>query len=280
MSKKRLDFDLQTLYAQNPGRFWPELLELLHRTVREFTAEDIEQGAEVLQFADFLQAVLRDVHELRAFSLILGCNVALTSGLIEDIKSRANPELVDSVAELELVLADASQAANSISELCSTMAQVGQALRSDDQTCELFEVVELAARLLRRTHPHTQIEVGAIPTVQVAAPKTALMQAVSNLVRNGVQATAGRADARIRFEAWCASDFAFLSVVDNGPGLGDNPERFFESFETTKVDGLGLGLAVVRDLARAWQGAVDAENADQGGARFVLTIPLQMDSMR
>ena len=65
-----------------------------------------------------------------------------------------------------------------------------------------------------------------------------------------------------------------LSVVDRGPGVPEEArERLFEPFFTTGKRGNGLGLAVVRDIARAHQGDVAVFDREGGGARFTLTLP-------
>ena len=67
-----------------------------------------------------------------------------------------------------------------------------------------------------------------------------------------------------------------LSVTDTGPGLSaDNLQRLFEPFYTTKPGGagLGLGLAISRDIAREFGGDLQAGNAPEGGACFRLSVP-------
>ncbi|PJA38157.1 MAG: hypothetical protein CO182_10935, partial [Lysobacterales bacterium CG_4_9_14_3_um_filter_62_6] len=50
-------------------------------------------------------------------------------------------------------------------------------------------------------------------------------------------------------------------------------DRWFEPYTTTKTKGTGLGLAMVRKIAEEHGGSVHGENADGGGARFVLVLP-------
>lgn len=67
-----------------------------------------------------------------------------------------------------------------------------------------------------------------------------------------------------------------ITVRDTGPGLAaDVLERLFEPFFSTKEAGvgLGLGLAISRDIAREAGGELDARNAPEGGACFVLRLP-------
>jgi signal transduction histidine kinase len=70
-----------------------------------------------------------------------------------------------------------------------------------------------------------------------------------------------------------------LVVEDNGPGLA--PEvlsRLFEPFFTTKPPGkgTGLGLALCQEYVTRSGGTLHAENRPEGGARFVLTLPLSV----
>jgi two-component system sensor histidine kinase FlrB len=50
--------------------------------------------------------------------------------------------------------------------------------------------------------------------------------------------------------------------------------RIFEQFFTTKEDGLGMGLAIVRSIIQAHEGSIVAENALGGGACFSVTLPV------
>jgi len=65
-------------------------------------------------------------------------------------------------------------------------------------------------------------------------------------------------------------------VQDTGPGL--NPEqldRLFQSFYTTKPDGIGMGLAISRSIAEAHGGYLSATPNSPRGAVFRLTLPIE-----
>ena len=84
---------------------------------------------------------------------------------------------------------------------------------------------------------------------------------------------AGR-DAHVLF----VSTHGYLDVPDardHGPGLPAQFDgRWFEPYMSTKPKGGGLGLAMVQKIAEEHGGSVRAENAEGGGARFVLTLPI------
>jgi two-component system, LuxR family, sensor kinase FixL len=64
------------------------------------------------------------------------------------------------------------------------------------------------------------------------------------------------------------------SVRDFGIGISpETNERMFEQFFTTKTEGLGMGLAIARSIVESHGGKIEAENAEQGGARFSFTLP-------
>lgn len=70
-----------------------------------------------------------------------------------------------------------------------------------------------------------------------------------------------------------------VAVVDRGPGVPDElRERIFEPFRlpghAEVAGGVGLGLALVRQIARSHGGSVRCEAREGGGSRFVLSLPL------
>jgi signal transduction histidine kinase len=66
-----------------------------------------------------------------------------------------------------------------------------------------------------------------------------------------------------------------VAVRDYGPGISEAiRNRLFEQFFTTKDEGLGMGLAIVRSIIEAHGGTISAENAQGGGARFHFRLPV------
>jgi PAS domain S-box-containing protein len=66
-----------------------------------------------------------------------------------------------------------------------------------------------------------------------------------------------------------------ISVRDYGVGIPEEArERLFDQFFTTKKEGLGMGLSIVRSIVESHGGTIAAENVDGGGARFQFTLPV------
>jgi signal transduction histidine kinase len=113
-----------------------------------------------------------------------------------------------------------------------------------------------------------------------------LRQLFSNLLANAFEALSGEGNVEIRAALMPADDEAaasgepepphvVLEVRDNGPGIsGEDLERIFSPFFTTKPQGTGLGLAIVRKVVDAHDGRIDAVSAPGRGATFRVTLPV------
>jgi two-component system sensor histidine kinase BaeS len=119
----------------------------------------------------------------------------------------------------------------------------------------------------------------------LAADRLALDRILGNLVENALAVVP--AGGRIRLEARRVNDAAgvagpgiALAVVDDGPGFAPGGtdrafERFYRGDPSRAGAGSGLGLSIVRELARAHGGAAVAENLAPRGARVSVVLPVQ-----
>ncbi|HEX8394292.1 MAG TPA: HAMP domain-containing sensor histidine kinase [Longimicrobium sp.] len=107
-----------------------------------------------------------------------------------------------------------------------------------------------------------------------------LRQAIDNLVRNAREAMADQENARLAVSVERDEAGAVVRVADNGPGIGeDKLERIFEPFVSTKGKGMGLGLAICREIAEAHAGRLDVDSTVGKGTTFTLRLPLYGDGV-
>lgn len=98
-------------------------------------------------------------------------------------------------------------------------------------------------------------------------------QVIVNLLQNALDALDGRSAGSIRVEVRETGAETILAVSDNGPGLPESGQAdVFAPFVTTKASGLGLGLAISRDILRDFGASIAAGPAAGGGACFVVTF--------
>jgi two-component system C4-dicarboxylate transport sensor histidine kinase DctB len=99
-----------------------------------------------------------------------------------------------------------------------------------------------------------------------------LEQVLVNLIQNAIDAIAGDAAGRITVGATIDGDRVTLSVADTGAGIDPAiAAQLFTPFTTGKAGGLGLGLAIARDIAREFGGEL-AHRSTAHGATFDLTL--------
>lgn len=123
------------------------------------------------------------------------------------------------------------------------------------------------------------IQVLAGDSVHVYGNKLRIEQALINLLRNAVQATAPGGCVQVHWSLIEEGEMLELIVEDDGPGIPPDLEpRLFEPFMTSKVigEGVGLGLAVVAAVANEHDGQVSVSRSQMGGALFRLVLPLEL----
>lgn len=137
------------------------------------------------------------------------------------------------------------------------------------------KVVALAADDARAHGVSVRLEASSVSPVTVDALQ--LEQTLINLINNGIDAAAeaGAAPGCVTVRVTAVEKGARIEVEDNGPGVSQVvAANLFEPFVTTKQRGMGLGLALSRELIAAHGGTIDWQRAGPaGGARFVIELP-------
>ncbi|MBU0741082.1 HAMP domain-containing histidine kinase, partial [bacterium] len=140
------------------------------------------------------------------------------------------------------------------------------------------EPVDLA-RLVRRACAAFPVTVdappdGALPPVSVNP--TAMRRVVQNLVRNALESLdgSGIGEGGVTVTVRRDGGNVLLEVVDDGCGMTpEQQQRIFEPFITTKTEGSGLGLSIVRRLVSDAGGVIAVDSAPGAGSLFTLTFP-------
>jgi signal transduction histidine kinase len=145
------------------------------------------------------------------------------------------------------------------------------------QTLDLNALVRDLLRLLR--HDIAKLDLSTelaseLPTVNGDAVQ--LQQVLLNLVTNACHAMANtEAKGRKLFVRTSASpEGVRVTVADRGCGIPtESLPLIFDSFYTTRPEGMGLGLTVCRTIIEAHHGRLWAENNSEGGASFHFLLP-------
>ena len=165
---------------------------------------------------------------------------------------------------------------NSIVQSLIAFAHSDTPHRSRFEPVDLEELVAEAIRLTRLAgRKDIRYEVDGLEELSVQGARSKLLQVFINLLTNAEQASPS--DARIRIHGRRIGTRVQIDVLDQGPGIeGTLLDRLFEPFFTTKPagQGTGLGLPVAYSIVQDHGGSLMAANAPEGGALFILTLPL------
>lgn len=236
--------------------------------------QEARQEAEALnRTKDQLLATVS--HELRTpLNSIFGwAHLIQTAGSDEALRTRA----------INAILRSASAQARLVEDLLDFSRMISGRMRLDFRATDLIEVIEAALEVVRPAA--SAKEIALVATLDrslrpiMGAPDR-LQQIVWNLVMNAVKFTprGGRVEISVRR----ASRTVDIVVKDMGEGIApDFLPQVFETFRqadssTTRAHGgLGLGLAIVRQLVELHGGRVRAESAGKGrGSTFTVTLPI------
>jgi nitrogen fixation/metabolism regulation signal transduction histidine kinase len=165
-----------------------------------------------------------------------------------------------------------------ISNIVTEFTRFARLPPPEPQECDLMEVARHVVQLQKANAGSTRVElvVRRVPPL-VMADRDQIIQVLTNLVQNGIDAVAGREGG----EVLVALDVpepgrVAVTVHDNGPGIApEMASRLFEPYATTKAHGTGLGLAIAQRIAIEHNGELASVPGGTGGATFRLVLPVE-----
>lgn len=213
-------------------------------------------------------------HELRTpLTAVLGWANLLRSGSLGQ-ESR--------VRAIETIVKNAGALAQLVEDLLDLSRMEMGKVRLDQRTVNLAQVIEAAVEAARPEAERKCIVLVSVPDrtgSTVLGDAERLRQVFANLLGNAIKFTPKGGAVNLRMEL--EGDSVRVQISDTGRGI--SPEilphifdRFRQAAPTSRrgSDGLGLGLAIVRNLVNHHGGTVAAESDGEGkGARFIVMLP-------
>lgn len=154
--------------------------------------------------------------------------------------------------------------------------------RQEDQmqNIDLRDVIKGALDLVEHTLKSACVVVDYAANetpVYVTGNRLRLEQVVVNLLTNSVTAMEDSPAKKLEISLVERGNKVDILVRDSGSGFGDrNIAKLQEPFHTTRAsgNGMGLGLSIATEIIREHNGAITAQNLDDGGAEFIISLPL------
>ncbi|WP_433691997.1 ATP-binding protein [Herbaspirillum seropedicae] len=191
------------------------------------------------------------------------------------VKFLARGQSAQAVENLEYISSASATMGKIIAQLKGFARKSGEAVACVD----LSQAIEASSLLLasecQKLGATISIDIRAAACVTGDVVRTE--QVLINLLRNALDAVEEAEHKRIAVVLEVAGGHALVRIRDSGGGIADEvAPHLFEPFFTTKSSskGLGLGLAISSSIVQAMNGQLSAHNHEEGGAEFVVRLPL------
>ena len=153
----------------------------------------------------------------------------------------------------------------------------------DEATIDINQLIRQMLAMLEFECHSYEIEVclqlhDTLPMVRGDAIQ--IEQVILNLLKNGVEAMREQTDRRrMHVETRYTEDDVLIEVADSGCGLSpEMQDALFKPFNTTKADGLGLGLAICHSIIEAHGGHMGYRDNPEGGSIFWFELPIDKET--
>ena len=250
--------------SDTPTKTYPELAEADSK-ISELS-RDLSHYARVNMMGQMAEGL---AHELNQPLTSITQNVDAALLTLEEQK-KPNPELVE-------ILEDMDRQAHHGAEIIRALRGL---VRKDDDERIAFDLTELLEQTLQLLLPEANehgvtISLNASNTPNVIGNRVQIAQVIMNLTRNAIEAVDAEdiSVKNIYIETKLIEKFVEVHVADTGPGIDPNFDLFTQ-FESSKRDGMGLGLSLSRTLIEANNGKIWYEPKSEERSRFCFTIPL------
>lgn len=261
----RKEIGLSASLLRGPAAFNGMVFLFIDMTERRALERAAELNRQLAQIGGLTAGV---VHELRnPLGVISGLAELVARKLDQEDPRRKN---------VEAILEEAGRMERSISQFLG----FARPFELEPTLCGPRAVVQRAMALSQARAEKKQVAVEirpGEPLPEMRADLNRLAQALNNIIVNAIDAVGERGRVEIGVEK-DEGEIVF-NIIDSGPGVqvGEN-EDIFSPFLTRKESGTGLGLAVCHRIVTAHGGTVSYTNREEGGAEFIVRIPVRMQS--
>ena len=181
---------------------------------------------------------------------------------------RNDPNIEAKVAEYSTTLINQIDTMSSIAAAFSNFAKMPA---QKNEMLNLPKIVKLALDIFNEEYIQFSSQKDEI---LIKFDRTQLIRVITNLVKNAIQAMDGQEKPRIMVSIHEEASAVCVIISDNGAGISeDNIELVFEPKFTTKSSGMGLGLAMVKNIVETYNGSITFTSKLGKGTTFKLRFP-------
>ncbi|NNC49590.1 MAG: GHKL domain-containing protein [Flaviramulus sp.] len=163
------------------------------------------------------------------------------------------------------------QQIDTMSSIASAFSNFAKMPAQQNETLNVVKIVKLALDIFNEDY---LVFKASKEEIIAKFDRTQLIRVVTNLVKNGIQSIPESQTPKIVVSVNDDANNVIIIISDNGSGISDeNIEKVFEPKFTTKTSGMGLGLAMVKNIVETYKGSIKFESQKDIGTTFKVTFP-------
>ena len=164
------------------------------------------------------------------------------------------------------------QQIDTMSSIASAFSNFAKMPAQQNETLNVVKIVKLALDIFNEDYISF---IASDEDIIAKFDRTQLIRVVTNLIKNGIQAIPEDSEnPKIIVDVSAQNGEVKISVFDNGIGISEiNKPKVFEPKFTTKSSGMGLGLAMVKNIVETYKGSITFTSQEGNGTTFTVTFP-------
>ncbi|MEH0668639.1 sensor histidine kinase [Vibrio owensii] len=268
---------LLTLLLLTGYHFWLEWKFKRSREELQATMNDLRRKSSMLEHAQRITIV----GELGS-SLAHEINQPLAAIKNYSQGAKVRMERGATAEEMSPILDKIQQQVTSASDIIQRLRSLIHKTPIEKSWVDLPFLIEEAMKLVDYEFQRHRIQLGVLysgESQKVFADVTGLQQVILNVLNNAKDACLShspkRKDLYVDLHVSFCDEMVIIDVTDNGIGIEEESTPLDQAFYTTKENGLGLGLAICRDVLDAHHGSIQFRSIEPTGCQVTIVLPYQ-----
>ncbi|MEJ2112180.1 MAG: ATP-binding protein [Flavobacteriaceae bacterium] len=190
---------------------------------------------------------------------------------VQNFERKFDPEDPDINKRVKEYTNTLIQQIDTMSSIASAFSNFAKMPAQQNETLNVVNIVKLALDIFSENYIEFQ---STEKEIIAKFDRTQLIRVETNLVKNAIQAMPIKKEPKIVVLVASDENNVTITVADNGVGVSeDNRNKVFEPKFTTKTSGMGLGLAMVKNIVETYNGTIMFTSQKDIGTTFKVTFP-------
>jgi len=230
-----------------------------------------------LEKDDFLAKELQEFLQRIGFAFILVLSHEIKNPLtpmrltVQNFQRKFDPTDDNIHSKVDEYSKTLIQQIDTMSSIASAFSNFAKMPAQQNETLNVVKIVKLALDIFNEDYI---VFTSDSEEIIAKFDRTQLIRVVTNLVKNAIQAISSDKIPKIVINVGYRNGDVIITVADNGSGIEEeNRNRVFEPKFTTKTSGMGLGLAMVKNIVETYKGNISFVSEKDMGTTFKVIFP-------